>query len=120
MLPVTGTDSVSSVAVSSSTRQAKNNRKPVRRSDRPAILYFAVMTRLSPPGAALLLDPFIDPREEKATRHYLTRVGHAVAQRETWRELLPDPATFRRAAAYYQVAIPPPRFPREVIPEVDS
>ncbi len=72
------------------------------------------------PGAAQLLDPFIDPREEKATRHYLTRVGHAVAQRETWREMLPDPATFRRAAAYYEVTIPPPRFPREVIPEVDS
>jgi hypothetical protein len=65
------------------------------------------------------LDPFIDPCNEKATRHYLARVGQAIALRETWREQLLDPATFRQAAAYYQVAIEMPAFPREVIPEVD-
>jgi hypothetical protein len=71
-------------------------------------------------GAAILLDPFIDPREEKATRHYLTRVGQALAQREAWPELLPDPGTFRKAAAYYQVANESPSFPTELIPEVDK
>jgi hypothetical protein len=73
----------------------------------------------SPANTAGPLDPFIDPRHEKATRYYLSRVGQAMAARESWPEQLPDPATFRQAAAYYEVSIVPPTYPREVIPEVD-
>jgi hypothetical protein len=73
----------------------------------------------APASVVQPLDPFLDPRHEKATRYYLGRVGQALALRETWPEQLPDPATFRQAAAYYEVSIEPPNCPREVIPEVD-
>jgi hypothetical protein len=71
-------------------------------------------------GGAVPADPFINPADEEATRHYLLRVGHALALQETWPEQVPDPATFRRAAAYYEVTIEPPSHPHEVLPEVDS
>ena len=70
-------------------------------------------------GAPLPPDPFIDPSEEEATRSYLTRVGQAVALQETCAEKLPDPSTFRRAAAYYEVECELPSCPRKVFPEVD-
>jgi hypothetical protein len=81
-----------------------------------------VLAAPAPPvvGGVLPPDPFIDAHEEEATRSYLTRVGQAIAQGETWPENLPDPTTFRRAAAYYNIVIEPPIRPREVFPEVDS
>jgi hypothetical protein len=48
-------------------------------------------------------DPFIDPAEEAATRHYLRRVGRAIETGEARPEDLPSPATFRKAALYYRV-----------------
>jgi hypothetical protein len=48
-------------------------------------------------------DPFIDPHDEAATRHYLQRVGRAIAAGEARPEDLPGPATFRQAARYYEV-----------------
>jgi hypothetical protein len=71
-------------------------------------------------GVAVPPDPFIDAAEEEATRCYLARVGQAIALRETWPEKVPDPLTFRRAAAYYEVTWEVPACPREVVPEVDS
>jgi hypothetical protein len=65
-------------------------------------------------------DPFIDPGEEEATRWYLSRVGQAMALGETWPERTPDPVTFRRASAYYEVTTEPVACPREAIPEVES
>jgi hypothetical protein len=47
-------------------------------------------------------DPFIDADEE-ATTYYLRRVGRALWAGEARPEDLPEPRTFRRAAAYYQV-----------------
>jgi hypothetical protein len=69
-------------------------------------------------GGGLPVDPFIDPAEEDATRHYLTRVSQAVALQETWPERTPDPVTFRRAARYYEIECELPACPREVFPEV--
>ena len=55
-------------------------------------------------------DPFIDPADEDATRHYLHRLGRAMAMGVVQPEDLPDPATFRKAAAYYGIPLePPPR-----------
>src|SRR5665647_2008057 len=54
MSPGTGTEIIIAIGVTCSTRQAKNNREPVRASRRSAILYLAVMTRVSPAGAARL------------------------------------------------------------------
>ena len=55
-------------------------------------------------------DPFIDPADEDATRHYLHRLGRAMAMGVVQPEDLPDPATFRQAAAYYGIPLePPPR-----------
>jgi hypothetical protein len=48
-------------------------------------------------------DPFLDPAEVEATRHYLRRVGNAITQGEAWAEDVPDPETFRRAADYYEI-----------------
>ncbi len=48
-------------------------------------------------------DPFIDPGEEAATRHYLKRVGRAIQTGKARPEDLPAPATFRKAALYYRV-----------------
>jgi hypothetical protein len=73
----------------------------------------------APPEGVLPTDPFIDPAEEAATRHYLTRVAQAVALQETWPEKTPDPVTFRRAARYYEIECDLPACPREVFPEVN-
>jgi hypothetical protein len=55
-------------------------------------------------------DPFIDPEDEAATRHYLHRLSRAMAMGVVQPEDLPDPATFRQAAAYYGIPLePPPR-----------
>jgi len=51
-------------------------------------------------------DPFLDPAEEAATRHYLERVRAAVESGEAWPEDVPDPETFRRAAEYYRIESP--------------
>jgi hypothetical protein len=67
--------------------------------------------------APLPHDPFIDPAEEAATRHYLAQVGAAIARGETTLEDLPDPALFRRACAYYQIELGQPAEAREVSPE---
>jgi hypothetical protein len=48
-------------------------------------------------------DPFLDAADEEATTHYLRRVGEAIARGEATVEDLPDPNTFRKAAAYYRV-----------------
>jgi hypothetical protein len=56
----------------------------------------------APRGGDVPHDPFIDSDEE-ATRHYLERVGRAIWSGEVRPEDLPDPTTFRMAAAYYQV-----------------
>lgn len=49
------------------------------------------------------LDPFIDPGEEAATRHYLTRMTHALLAGEAHLEDLPAPTTFQQAARYYGI-----------------
>jgi hypothetical protein len=49
------------------------------------------------------LDPFIDPSWEEATVGYLTQVSRAIIRGEACLEDLPDPVTFRQAAAYYDV-----------------
>jgi hypothetical protein len=48
-------------------------------------------------------DPFLDPAEVDATRHYLRRVSNAVAHGEARAEDVPDPAAFRGAARYYEI-----------------
>jgi hypothetical protein len=68
-----------------------------------------------PAGPPAPPDPFLDPTEEEATRHYLRRVGTAVATAQAWPEDVADPETFRQAAEYYEVQTPcEPR--REVSP----
>jgi hypothetical protein len=84
-----------------------------------AIEEMLAATELPVPTGAVPVDPFIDPKEESATRNYLAHVGTALALGWIWPEQLPDPETFRRAAAYYEVEIDPVAFPREMIPEVD-
>jgi hypothetical protein len=48
-------------------------------------------------------DPFLDGGDEEATRDYLRCVGQALARGHANGEDLPDLATFRKAAAYYQI-----------------
>jgi hypothetical protein len=54
-------------------------------------------------GADVPPDPFLDPSDEAATKHYLRRVARALAAGEARPEDLPEPGTFRKAAAYYRV-----------------
>ncbi|MFO0878496.1 MAG: hypothetical protein U0840_14245 [Gemmataceae bacterium] len=62
-------------------------------------------------------DPFIDPTWKDATMQYLAGVSRAIARKECSLEQLPDPVTFRQAAAYYsiegaaEVALIPRSFP---------
>jgi hypothetical protein len=66
-------------------------------------------------------DPFLDPAEEDANRHYLSRVNEAIARGLAWPEDVPDPVTFRQASAYYGVATEPqPEPPRQLLPEIDA
>lgn len=74
------------------------------------------------PAATSLLppDPFIDPAREEATRWYLLQVGGAIARGELSPETLPDPGTFRQAAAYYDIdPAASAACTREVSPEID-
>lgn len=48
-------------------------------------------------------DPFIDATREEATVHYLRQISRAIARGECCHEDLPDPMTFRQAAAYYEI-----------------
>jgi hypothetical protein len=65
-------------------------------------------------------DPFLDPVEDEATRHYLARVGQAIALGPTSAEDVPDPITFRQASVYYRIAPDPlAAQPREIPPEMD-
>jgi hypothetical protein len=60
-------------------------------------------------AASLPPDPFIDPAAEDATLNYLHRTSRALALGVIQPEELPDPATFRQAAAYYGVPLETPR-----------
>jgi hypothetical protein len=55
------------------------------------------------PGPEVPPDPFLDAQDVEATKHYLRRVGGALAEGEARPEDLPEPSRFRAAAAYYQV-----------------
>jgi hypothetical protein len=48
-------------------------------------------------------DPFLDGADEEATKDYLRKVGEALARGHANAEDLPDPVTFRKAAAYYEI-----------------
>lgn len=57
-----------------------------------------------PPATGLTChDPFIDPANQEATLCYLRQVARAIVRGECCLEDLPDPVTFRQAAAYYEV-----------------
>ncbi|MFO0844130.1 MAG: hypothetical protein U0797_17300 [Gemmataceae bacterium] len=69
------------------------------------------------PTGATSADPFLDPANEEATVDYLRQVSRAVGRGECCLEDLPDPVTFRRAAAYYEVEAEPSTMVREGAPE---
>ncbi|MBI3999724.1 MAG: HEAT repeat domain-containing protein, partial [Candidatus Omnitrophica bacterium] len=48
-------------------------------------------------------DPFIDPQNEEATRSYLQKMADQMAQGGLSPAELPDPETFFKALAYYQI-----------------
>jgi hypothetical protein len=72
---------------------------------------------LPPATGAASADPFIDPANEEATVAYLRQVSRAIGRGDCCLEDLPDPVTFRRAAAYYEVEPEPSTMVREGAPE---
>jgi hypothetical protein len=62
-----------------------------------------VLAAAEPTAVEVPPDPFIDAGDEEATTHYLRRVSRALWAAEASPEDLPEPATFRKAADYYEI-----------------
>lgn len=67
----------------------------------------AIQDLLAEPAPAapthVLVDPFIDPADESATKDYLRTVRQAIRRGQVALADLPDPVMFAQAVAYYRV-----------------